>query len=48
MKNKSKNIKIEKGNGKNLNISPVHEHLSIAKPKIKDYKNKNIIIPKGK
>ena len=48
MKNKIKSIKVEKGNGKNLNISPVHEHLSIAKPKIKNHRNKNIIIPKGK
>lgn len=33
--------------GKSLNISPVYEHLNIAKPKPKEDK-KNIIIPEVK
>lgn len=34
-------------NGKNLEISPVFEHLNVAKPKPKEDK-KNIIIPEVK
>lgn len=45
-----KKIEIVSGDGKDLEISPVFEHLSIAKPKIKDDKDKKkgIVIPKGK
>ena len=34
-------------NGENLEISPVYEHLNVAKPKPKEDK-KNIIIPEVK
>lgn len=34
-------------NGENLEISPVYEHLKVAKPQPKEDKN-NIIIPKIK
>ena len=34
-------------NGENLDISPVYEHLNVAKPKPKEDK-KNIIIPEVK
>lgn len=35
--------------GKDLNISPVYDHLKIARPKTKeDKKNKKIIIPEEK
>lgn len=34
-------------NGENLDISPVYEHLNVAKPKPKENK-KNIIIPEVK
>ncbi len=43
---KNKKIEIIKGNGK-LDISPVHEHLDVEKPKKKTNKN-NIIIPQEK
>lgn len=43
-----KEIEIIKDNGSTLNISPVYEHISAAKPKIKDKKPKNIIVPKNK
>lgn len=41
-----KNIEIINGNGSNLNISPVYEHINVAKPKTKNKKNKNIVVPK--
>ena len=41
-----KKINIVSGDGKDLNISPVYNHLEIEKPKKKD--NKNIVIPKTK
>lgn len=43
----SKNIKIVPGNGKNLKISDIKEHLNIEKPKEDTDKDK-IIIPKEK
>ncbi len=43
-----KEIEIISGNGSNLNISPVYEHISAAKPNIKGKKPKNIIVPKNK
>ena len=42
-----KKIEVVTGDG-NLNISPVYEHISAAKPKAKDKKPQNIIIPKNK
>lgn len=47
MENKSNKIEIVSGNGKNLNISPVYDHIDIEKPK-DDKNKKNIIIPKEK
>ena len=43
-----KEIEIVTGDGENLNISPVYKHLDIQKPKEKDEKKKDIIIPKEK
>lgn len=44
-----KKIEIVNGNGKDLDISPVYDHLKIGKPKTKDAeKEKKIIIPEEK
>ena len=43
-----KDIDIVSGDGSNLNISPVYEHLKSAKPKSAKEKPKNIVIPKTK
>ena len=50
MSEEPKKIEIVSGNGKDLNISDVSTHLSIAKPKIKDAddKKKEIVIPQVK
>ena len=48
MANSSKQIEIVNGDGKYLNISPIYKHLSIQKPKSKDEKKKEIIIPEEK
>jgi len=49
MKNsENKQIEIVNGDGKDLNISPVYEHLNAAKPKSIEKKDKNIVIPKEK
>ena len=45
---KSKNIEVVSGNGKDLNISPVYNHIPISKPKIQDNNDKKIIIPTEK
>lgn len=42
-----KEIEIVSGNGKNLNISPVYDHIDIEKPNKKEEKKK-IIIPEEK
>ncbi len=42
-----KEIKIVNGDGKDLDISPVYEHLNSAKPKMKKDK-KEIVIPEEK
>jgi len=42
-----KKIEIISGNGKNLNISPVYDHINIEKPKDEKEKKK-IVIPKEK
>lgn len=39
-------IEIIEGNGKNLNISPVYEHIKDAIPKSSDDKPRNIVVPK--
>ena len=43
-----KEIEVISGNGSNLEISPVYEHINAAKPKGKDKKPKNIIVPNEK
>lgn len=40
-----KNIEIVSGDGSNLEISPVYEHLNTGNSKSKDKKPKNIVIP---
>ena len=36
------------GDGKNIDISPVYEHLQSSKPKATKDKPKNIVVPKTK
>lgn len=43
-----KNIEVVSGDGSNLDISPVYEHLNASTPKSSDKKPKNIVIPKEK
>lgn len=40
-----KEIEVVSGDGSNLDISPVYEHINVAKPKNRDKKPKNIVIP---
>ncbi len=47
MEKESKKIEIVSGNGKDLNISPVYDHIDIEKPK-EDKEKKKIIIPENK
>ncbi len=44
---KNKKIEIVSGNGKDLNISPVYDHIDIEKPK-DDKEKKKVVIPKEK
>lgn len=44
-KEEKKNIEVINGDGSNLEISPVYEHINAAKPKGKDKKPKDIVIP---
>ena len=44
-KEDKKEIEVVSGDGSNLDISPVYEHIDAAKPKNKDNKPKNIIVP---
>ena len=49
MSEEPKKIEVVSGNGKDLEISGVSTHLSIAKPKIKDEDEKQeIVIPQVK
>ena len=41
-----KNLEVVSGDGSELNISTVHDHIDIAKPKSASKKPTNIIIPK--
>ncbi len=41
-----KDIEIVTGDGSDLDISPVYEHLNAAKPKSLEKKEKDIVIPK--
>ena len=43
-----KDIEIVAGDGSNIDFSPVYEHLNAMKPKIKNEKKKEIIIPEVK
>lgn len=42
---KKKDIEIINGDGTNLVISPVYDHINAAKPKSKDKNPKNIVVP---
>ena len=44
-KENKKEIEVVSGDGSNLDISPVYEHINAAKPKDRDKKPKNIIVP---
>ena len=44
-KEDKKEIEVVSGDGSNLDISPVYEHINAAKPKSKDKNPKNIVIP---
>ncbi len=44
-KKDKKKIEIINGDGSNLVISPVYEHINAVKPKSKDKGPKNIVIP---
>ena len=44
-KEKKKEIEVVSGDGSNLDISPVYEYINAAKPKRKDKKPKNIVVP---
>lgn len=46
MSENKKNIEIVNGDGSNLDISHVYDHLNTGKPKCNDEKPKNIVIPK--
>ena len=50
MSDDTNKIEVVTGNGDDLEISPVYDHLSVAKPKSTDEKvnPKNIVIPKVK
>lgn len=47
MSENKKNIEIVNGDGSNLDISHVYDHLNTGKPKCNDKKPKNIVIPKS-
>lgn len=44
-KENKKEIEVISGDGSNLDISPVYEHIEAAKPKSRDKKPQNIVIP---
>ena len=44
-KENKKEIEVVSGDGSNLDISPVYEHINAAKPKDRDKKPKNIVVP---
>ncbi len=47
MQHSKKNIEIISGNGKDLDISPVSNHIPISKPKINN-NNIDVVIPNEK
>lgn len=46
--NNKNEIEVVNGDGTNLLISPVYDHIKDVKPKSKDKKPKNIVIPTEK
>jgi len=44
----NKNLEVISGDGSNLEISPVYEHLNAGTPKSSKQKPKNIVVPKEK
>ena len=44
-KEEKKEIEVVSGDGSTLDISPVYEYIKVAKPKNRDKKPKNIIVP---
>ena len=44
-KEDKKEIEVVSGDGSNLDISPVYEHINAAKPKSKEKKPTNIVVP---
>ena len=44
-KDNKKEIEVVNGDGSDLDISPVYEHINAAKPKSKDKKPTNIVVP---
>jgi len=46
MSKNKKEIQVVAGNGKNLEISPVYDHIKINKPTSRE-KKKDIVIPKS-
>lgn len=47
MNKDKKDIEIIDGNGSNLEISRVYDHLNSGKPKCNEKKPKNVVIPKS-
>jgi len=47
MSENKKELEIVNGDGSNLDISHVYDHLNTSKPKCNDKKPKNIVIPEG-
>ncbi len=47
-KKEKKQIEIVNGDGSNLDISPVYEDITNMRPKTKDEKPRNIVIPEEK
>ena len=43
-----KKLEVVSGDGSNLDISPVYDHINVEKPMLKSQKPKNIVIPKAK
>ena len=48
MSENRKELEVVSGDGSNLDISPVYEHLNAEKPTTDEKKPKNIVIPKPK
>ena len=46
MSEKKKEIKVVTGNGKDLEISPVYDHIKLNQPSSRE-KKKNVVIPKS-